>query len=433
MVRSQEPNRFDPRSGNPEAVDEVLSGKRLVANAAWWGFDAEDSTDAIQSAIMSGAKRVVVPNMGRDWIVRPIEVRQSVELVFERGVQVAAKRGEFKGRGDCLLRARDVEDLVIRGYGASLRMQKEDYIVGKVLFDSGSDRWFGQYEKAEWRSVLSIEGCSNVRIYGLTLRDSGGDGIYVAGSQSHPYSKKVRIRDVVCDNNYRQGISVISVDGLLVENSVFRNTWGTPPSSGVDLEPNRETEKMRNVIFKNCRFEDNYGEGIELYLSNLSDSSDEVSIRFENCYITSKRGSGLRVSKIRRGVKGSIDFVDCVVEATEGYGLKVQDKSPDGSTLNFSGCIFRDVAKNPQLMGQPTPIWIQISNAELSPSIGDISFTDCIIEDEENRPPVLMEGPEETEMIDIRGEILVRNTCGPKIDVRGISGDIPLKLRPAEW
>ena len=43
---------------SPQAVREVLAGKRAVANAAWWGFDEEDSTDAIQGAINSGASRL---------------------------------------------------------------------------------------------------------------------------------------------------------------------------------------------------------------------------------------------------------------------------------------------------------------------------------------------------------------------------------------
>ena len=46
---------------NLEAIADVRSGKSTVANAAWWGFDAEDATEALQSAIDSGVKRVVVP------------------------------------------------------------------------------------------------------------------------------------------------------------------------------------------------------------------------------------------------------------------------------------------------------------------------------------------------------------------------------------
>ena len=70
---------------NPTAIQEVLDGKRDVANAAWWGFDQDDSTDALQAAIDSGAKTVIVPAMGQDWIVRPLTLASNQELVLEKG------------------------------------------------------------------------------------------------------------------------------------------------------------------------------------------------------------------------------------------------------------------------------------------------------------------------------------------------------------
>jgi hypothetical protein len=86
---------------NPEAVAEVLAHKRAVANAAWWGFDAEDATAALQAAIRSGAKRVVVPNLGRDWIVRPLSLASDQELVLEPGaILLTAKRGAYRESGD---------------------------------------------------------------------------------------------------------------------------------------------------------------------------------------------------------------------------------------------------------------------------------------------------------------------------------------------
>jgi hypothetical protein len=114
---------------NPQAVADVLAGKETTANAAWWGVDPEDSTSALQAAIDSGARRVVVPKMESDWIIRPIKLAGNQELVFEKGVVVTAKRGEYRAKNDSVFTARDVSNLVIKGDGATVRMQKEDYIV----------------------------------------------------------------------------------------------------------------------------------------------------------------------------------------------------------------------------------------------------------------------------------------------------------------
>jgi polygalacturonase len=419
-------------SRDPEAVDEVKSGKREIANAAWWGFDIEDSTEALQGAIDSGAKRVIVPNMTRDWIVRPIELAGNQELILEDGVSITAKRGEYRGRGDTVLSAHDVENLVIRGYGARVRMQKEDYIVGKVLVDLGWDRWFGPYEKAEWRTPLSLRGCSNVKVFGLTLCDSGGDGIYIDGGSKIRFCKDIYLRDVVCDNNYRQGISIISVDGLLVENSKFNNTWGTPPSSGVDIEPDSADEVVRNVVFRNCTFSDNYGDGIELFLTNMrKDESGEISVLFENCRVTSNRGAGIRVSKVRDdGPDGLIEFRNCDVENTEGYGLKVQDKSADRAHVRFVNCSLRQVASNRMYEGAWTPIWLHLFKTDQTTRFGGIDFVNVRVEDDWDRPVIVMEESEsDLGLFDVTGEIRVRNPEGVRDGLGSKRQGVDLVLR----
>ena len=140
-----------------EAVREVLNGKRSVANAAWWGFDETDATETLQAAINSGAAKVIIPDMGREWIVRPINLAGTQELVFEKGAVVTAKTDEFKGRGESLLTGSGIANLTISGYGAVLRMHKHDY------------QDTTRYAPAEWRHTLCLLSCTNVKVSGLTL------------------------------------------------------------------------------------------------------------------------------------------------------------------------------------------------------------------------------------------------------------------------
>lgn len=141
-----------------------------MARAAWWGLDEEDATEALQTAILSGAKRVIVPNLGRDWVVKPIRLVPNLELVLEPGVVIPAKRGEYTGKTDSVFTAQDVVHFSLDSYGAVIRMQKLDYVVGKVSIEFGWARWFGHYERADRRMALALRGCENVRIYGVTLR-----------------------------------------------------------------------------------------------------------------------------------------------------------------------------------------------------------------------------------------------------------------------
>lgn len=416
-------------TANPQAVQEVMAGKRATANAAWWGFQEEDSTEALQAAINSGAKRVIVPNMTKDWVVLPLKLAGHQELILEDGVVITAKRGEYRGKGDSLLNARDISDLVIRGYGATVRMQKEDYITGDLLDRLKWNRWFGAYPKAEGRMTLRLRGATNVGVYGLTLRDSGGDGIYVQAC------KNIRIQDVICDNHYRQGISVIEVEGLTVENSVFKNTWGTPPAAGLDIEPDRPNQRLRDITFRNCRFEDNAGDGIEMNLARMRSEAGDVSILFDNCRVSSRRGTGIRLSKLRDDVGGLIEFRNCVVENTEGYGIKVNDKSAAAARLKFVNCAVRNVANNRKYSGAWTPVLIGVgAAANASKKQGGIDFVNCSVEDRYDRPVLTVEEQEgENSLLDVTGSIRVRNPFGVRTALGKKHERLTLAVTGTEW
>ena len=100
------------------------------------------------------------------------------------------------------------------------------------------------------------DGAKHITVSGLTAKKMWGDGFYVAGAED------VRFCSVTADANRRQGLSVIAADGLLVLNSVFKNTHGTRPGAGIDFEPNSESEEISNVRVVNSKFLDNDGAGI---------------------------------------------------------------------------------------------------------------------------------------------------------------------------
>ena len=81
---------------NPAAVREVTQGKRADASAAWWGFDPADSTAILQAVFDSKAKRVLIPYMGKPWIVRPLQIHGNQEIDLAPGVVILAKRGEYQ-------------------------------------------------------------------------------------------------------------------------------------------------------------------------------------------------------------------------------------------------------------------------------------------------------------------------------------------------
>jgi parallel beta-helix repeat protein len=90
----------------------------------------------------------------------------------------------------------------------------------------------------EWGHGVGVRSSTNITIDGVTARDFWGDGFYIGRNYADPPpSEHVTVRNVVADHNRRQGISITDATDVLVENSTFQNTGGTPPEAGIDLEP----------------------------------------------------------------------------------------------------------------------------------------------------------------------------------------------------
>jgi len=363
-----------------DAVAEVLSGKRNVANAAWWGFDATDATDALQAAIDSGAKKVIVPCMNADWIVRPIDLASNQEVNLAPGVVITAKEGEYKGRDDSVFSIDSKTNVTLRGYGAEVRMHKADYMNPEI------------YEKAEWRMTLRCRGSSEIKILGLTLRDSGGDGIYVGAKGNQSFCRDVLIRDVVCDNHLRQGMSIIGAVNLLVENCVFKNTGGTPPAAGIDFEPNGEGYHLKNCVIRNCVLENNQGSkmaasGIHFWLGHMTRKSDDISIRVENCHVNGGENYGILIGPIHEGGPGgSIEFKNCTIENTDNAGLILRDR-PDGSfRIRFDNCTWRNVTRAKEPKDLHCPISSISDGTPIPAGQGATEFVSCYLYGRKDQP-----------------------------------------------
>jgi parallel beta-helix repeat protein len=112
---------------------------------------------------------------------------------------------------------------------------------------------------------ISIYSSSNVVIEGVTATDNWGDGFYI-GRWDARYATNTNLKycSVIADNNRRQGLSITAVDGAVIKNSIFKNTGGTAPQVGIDLEPD-SGDTVKNVRILNSVFTGNRGPGIKLY------------------------------------------------------------------------------------------------------------------------------------------------------------------------
>lgn len=429
------------RGKNDAAVREVEAGARAEASAAWWGFNTEDVTESLQAALDSKAKKLTIPYMGAPWIVRPFELRGDREIVLEPGVIVLAKRGEFRGGGESLMSANGVDNLTIRGHGAILRMHKRDY-----------QAW--PYEKAEWRMGLAIRGCKNVLVEGLRIESSGGDGIYVdgGGGSGRKWSDDITVRGVTCDDNHRQGMSVISVQNLLVEDSTFSNTKGTAPEAGIDLEPDGPDQRLVNCVIRNCLFENNHGNNTLVYVKPMTSESEPISILFENCVsrmgaagdsadvVASKNlggWGGMTVGAVKDdGPQGLVEFRNCVAENSGREGARIYDKSARGARVRFVNCSWKGAWTDDPIGfdGPRSPISIILRRPALTSDHGGVEFVNCYLYDDRDRPALVVheENGGTLGVRDISGTITVRNPSGVYADMGASPRVSSISISPAD-
>jgi len=177
----------------------------------------------------------------------------------------------------------------------------------------------------EWGMGLSISNSSHVVVQGVTAKDCWGDGFYITDSSSD-----VTLCNLVGDHNRRQGLSVTSVDGLVVRNCVFKNTTGTEPECGIDLEPN-DGQIINNVSITGCTLTNNAGGGLSAGFNTNFTTPRITNTVVDGCIID---GNGVNpvTGGYRRGVLvghsfGNITISNCQIRNTIGQGIMVMEGS----------------------------------------------------------------------------------------------------------
>ena len=345
-----------------------------------------DATEVLRKAIDSDVKVIILGKEGSPWISGPLMLRSNLELVIEEGAELKAKAGEFKHLNDCLLNAIGCKNIIIRGPG-SLVMNKREY----------QDE--AKYEKSEWRHSINLRSCENVLVKDLKIIGSGGDGIYIGsrpalkpwrGAKFHgeqyaalpDHCKNITVDNCVIDDHHRQGISVISVENLLIRNTRLSNTDGTAPMAGIDFEPNKSNARLVDCVLENCLIESNKAYGFMIF-SKLTREAPPVSISVKDCVIrTGGRGIVLSMSPdLKDPAEGFIKFINCKIIDTADSGIEFRCHYANGWTAVFDNCLIENTAVN-----QPgrSPLMISLAPSSAS-NTGNIVFNNCVVKDKAGR------------------------------------------------
>jgi len=420
------------------AVAELKAGKRTEANATWWTEDENDNTKALQSALDSGAKRVIIPYKATPWISGPLFLRSNQEIILEKGAILQAKDDAFHEIDSKFLNLDQVENVTLRGDSTSIKMNRARYILPP-------------FPQSELRHIINISGGKNITIIGLSLVDSGGDGIRISNDGKQRYPENILLKDLKCLRSFRRGLSVISVKNLTAENCLFAETAGAPPASGVSLEPGNDTDHLENIVFQNCRMRHNNGNGFSLSAFNLTENAAPFSIKLENCVIDGAWQAGIGIAGITwDGPDGTVNIIRCEIKNTLGPGIYIKEKSSTRLKTRFLNCKLTNTAlgmkhiwpEKPWIPKESywltkaklnAPIVIAATRPHIGKHVGYLEFIDCIVHQNRSHPSIILFDIKHKNYAErIRGTIKLLDAKRPYLHGQEICYDINFKFVDAD-
>jgi hypothetical protein len=248
---------------------------------------------------------------------------------MQTGAVILAKAGAFPASTDCLIKGTGTTNLIITGSGAAnsgFQMNKPEYTAAD-----------------EHRHCFSMLGCSGITLTDLKFEASGGDGIYI-GANAGTECSNITVTDCVMHDNHRQGMSIISVDGLTVTGCTMSDTDGHAPEAGIDIEPNLSDEVLNNILIDTCTFTNNSGYAMLVDIHNLTSDANSIDIKFVDCVAAAPPEMGMVVTGIGSDlVAGKIEFETCTISDTNASGIWVKDKEYSLCQIEFDNCTLDNV------------------------------------------------------------------------------------------
>jgi hypothetical protein len=209
------------------------------------GDGETDDSDAIRDAVGAVAGTggtVFVPDgvYMIDAVNKAIKLKSGMTLKLAPGAKLKAFPN--KERNYSIIDIASVADVTVTG--GTLEGERRDH--------QGKDGEGGM-------GIRILRDAKRITVSGVTAQEMWGDGFYVKGAED------VKFCAVTAIHNRRQGMSIVEANGVLVTHSSFRDTRGTPPAAGIDLEPDRREQRIKNVRIVDSEFVNNEGEGIKLH------------------------------------------------------------------------------------------------------------------------------------------------------------------------
>ena len=146
--------------------------------------------------------------------------------------------------------------------------------IGKLEINGNRNPSIDKDYKGQCGMGLAFYSSQNINFEEIYSYNNHGDGIYIGSGTGRTETGEIQcnscsninIGKATCKGNYRNGISVIAGNNIIMNEIYIEDTIGSDPQAGIDFEPNHICEridiKINKIFSKN-----NYHCGVTIYTS----------------------------------------------------------------------------------------------------------------------------------------------------------------------
>lgn len=381
VIVPEEPTTEAPTVVEPPVVEDPQTTGFNVKDAGAKGDGVKDDTAAIQNALYS-----------HDSVYIP-----AGEYLIDADVSLKPKSNQVLTLSpDAVLKAKPTAT----GYNNVIYIDGVNNVTvtgGQII----GDRHQHLGSSGEWGHGIFVRGgATNIFISDMHISDCWGDAIEIGGVLGEAPDDGVVIDNVIADGNRRQGLSITNAVNVVVKNSVFKNTSGTLPEAGIDIEPNYGCV-TEDIHIENVHSYGNAGAGIDL--AGFFDYKSFKNVTIVDTLVENNGYAGFRMyntesvyiaDSISRdnyyyGMEIPYDVHNATFERVtftenmdRGVSLVSYHQKTGLSNLNFIDC---EISNNSQRSGVTTD-GVRIDNYDGSGYINSVGFVNCDFIDTQSSP-----------------------------------------------
>lgn len=323
------------------------------------GDGVANDAAAIQAAIdrcaRQGGGTVLVPS-GRKFLTGTFELKSNVHLLVDTGAEILASLNPDHYREGTLILAKGADNLTLGGRG-TIHAQGRQFMREELPYI---------FRAKSWRPrMMVLEGCRNLRMRELTLRESALWTVHLAG----------------CEDVAIQGLSILNdrkipnCDGIAVDSSRNVRISDCHIEAGDDC-----------IVLKTLRQFSHYG------------ACENVTVQGCTLYSTS---AALKIGTETVNDIRNIVFNNCVIQdSSRGLGIMLRDEGTVENVL-FSNMTVETRYPDPDWWGVAEPIHISALPRKEGLKVGkvrNIRFSNLICRSENG---AVLHGSEESVPEDI--------------------------------